>query len=62
MLAFPLLVASAKPEVLCCTKLYTSSRGCSDKMAELLARHRVQVVAIGNGTGSREAQVSIPPM
>jgi hypothetical protein len=58
VLAFPLLVASAKPEVLCCTKLYASSASCGDKMAALLARYKVQVVAIGNGTGSREAQVS----
>ena len=57
VLSFPLLVASTKPEVLCCTKLYASSRTCGDQMAGLLAKHGVQVVAIGNGVGSREAQV-----
>jgi hypothetical protein len=59
VLAFPLLVASAKPEVLCCTKLFASSRSSGEQMAELLAKHKVQVVAIGNGTASREAQVRV---
>lgn len=61
ILAFPLQVASSKPEVLCCTKLYTSSRNCTSQMSALIDKYKVQIVAIGNGVGSREAQVCLKP-
>ena len=58
VLEFPLKIASARPKILSCMKLFTTSQNSIEKLAELIDKYSIQVVAIGNGTGSREAQVS----